>query len=168
MKPQVSKLHRKSLAMDMKHLLHVSCCSRQFLLSTAAEEYCAMPVGLKIHPNVKLGSLVVEVLHAWRRTHHGHSLQGAVRENRVLYLVHVELTLHIALIHCAICGCTPCAIDFSRGFWYGTLSCSITFKGAKLLSASTSAVERHPMPISRSCLKLFNITCMCELNVNEV
>ena len=42
------------------------------------------------------------------------------------------------LIHCAMCGYTPCAIDFS---WYGTLPCPFTFEDAKLLIASTSAVE---------------------------
>ena len=42
-----------------------------------------------------------------------------------IYSVHVELAPRIALIHSAIhgCTCTPCAIDFSRGFWYGTLPC---------------------------------------------
>ena len=47
----------------------------------------------------------------------------------------------IALIHCAIRGYTQCTIDFSRGFWYGTLPCPLTFEGAELLAASTSAVE---------------------------
>ena len=45
--------------------------------------------------------------------------------------------------HCAntIRRYTACTIDFSRGFWYGTLPCLCTFKGAKLLTASMSAVE---------------------------
>ena len=40
-----------------------------------------------------------------------------------LYLVHVELAMCIALIHCATRGSVPYAIDFSQGFWYGTLPC---------------------------------------------
>ena len=43
------------------------------------------------------------------------------------------------------------AIDFSRGFWNGTLPCPIMIKGAKLLAASTSAVE--------SLLKMLCVTC---------
>ena len=36
-----------------------------------------------------------------------------------------------------------CAIDFSQGFWYGTLPCRLTYtlEGAKLVTASTRAVE---------------------------
>ena len=65
----------------------------------------------------------------------------SIHQTRELYLVHVELAPHIA--HCAIHGYMPCAIDFSRGFWYGTctLPCPFTFKGAKLLATSMSAVE---------------------------
>ena len=58
-----------------------------------------------------------------------------------LYSVHVELSLCIALIHCAIHGYAPCAIDFSRGFWYSTSPCPFMFVGTTLLTASTSAVE---------------------------
>ena len=59
-----------------------------------------------------------------------------------LYLVHVELALHIALIHCAIGGgCTPCAIDYSWGFRYGTLPCPITFEDTKLLAILISAAQ---------------------------
>ena len=60
-----------------------------------------------------------------------------------LYSVHVQLAPCSALIHvrCAIHGCTWCAIDFSWGFWYGTMPCPITFEDAKLLTASTSAIE---------------------------
>ena len=46
--------------------------------------------------------------------------------------------LRIVLIHCAICGYMTHAIDSSRGFWYSTLP---TFEIAKLLTASTSAIE---------------------------
>ena len=35
----------------------------------------------------------------------------------------------------------PYAIDFNRGFWYGTLPCTFMFEGAKLLAASMSTVE---------------------------
>ena len=59
----------------------------------------------------------------------------------IVYSVHVELALRIALIHWAIHGCTSCAIDFSWCFWYGTLSCPFTFEGAKLLATSASGVE---------------------------
>ena len=47
----------------------------------------------------------------------------------------------VGTAHCTIHECTACAIDFSRGFWYGTLPCPITFESAKLLAASTRAVE---------------------------
>ena len=30
-----------------------------------------------------------------------------------LYSVHIELAQRIAVIHSTMCGCTPCAIDFS-------------------------------------------------------
>ena len=50
-------------------------------------------------------------------------------------------------MHCANILCNtwvynymPCVIDFNRNFWYGN-SCPFTFKGAKLITASTSAVE---------------------------
>ena len=44
--------------------------------------------------------------------------------------------------HCAnILWYTPCAIDFSWDFWYNTLSCPFTFKGAKHLTVLMSAVE---------------------------
>ena len=43
--------------------------------------------------------------------------------------------------YCAICGYMLCAINFSRGFWYGTLPYPFTFKRAKLLTISTSAVK---------------------------
>ena len=85
----------------------------------------------------------------------------------------------------AVCGYTACTIDYSRGFWYGTLPCHIMFENTKLLAASTSAVEWYksrahtsflseviqilnvtsPMPIPCSCLKLFKF---CQLDVNEV
>ena len=53
--------------------------------------------------------------------------EHGVRRHK-LYSVHVELALHIALIHSAIRGCMLCAIDYSRGFWYGTLPCSFMFE----------------------------------------
>ena len=55
--------------------------------------------------------------------------------------VHVELALHIAIIHCAIRGCTACATYFSQGFWYGTLPYPIMFKDVKLLAALMSNVR---------------------------
>ena len=82
-----------------------------------------------------------------------------------LYLVHVELAPCIALIHCAIHRFTACAIDFSWGFWYGTLPCPITFKGAKLLATSTSAVEWYK---SRAhTLFLSQVTIMCQLKCEQ-
>ena len=45
-------------------------------------------------------------------------------------------TKHCANTLCAIRGCTPCAIDFSWGFWYSTLSSYYVF-----LAISRSAVE---------------------------
>ena len=36
-----------------------------------------------------------------------------------IYSVHVELALLTVLIHFVISGCSPCTIDYSRGFWYG-------------------------------------------------
>ena len=52
--------------------------------------------------------------------------------------IHVELASRNALIHCTISirGYTLCAIDFSRGFWYGTLLFLLMFEGAKLLAVS--------------------------------
>ena len=37
-----------------------------------------------------------------------------------LYSIYVELAWCIVVIHCTIHGRTPCAIDFSWGFWYCT------------------------------------------------
>ena len=48
----------------------------------------------------------------------------------------------------------PCAIDFSRGFWNGILLRPCTFEGAKLLTIECCRMV-SPVPISRSCLKLF-------------
>ena len=53
----------------------------------------------------------------------------------------IELVPSIVLIHCTLRGCMPRAIDFSQGFWYGTLPRPFTIEGAKLLTTSTSAVE---------------------------
>ena len=63
------------------------------------------------------------------RTHTALSIHIHVHDCTQLYSVHVELVPHIALIHSTIRGCIPCAIDYSRGFWYGTLPCPITFRG---------------------------------------
>ena len=71
------------------------------------------------------------------------SIQREGKQTR-LYLIHVELAPCIALIHCAIRGCTACTIDrLSLRFWYGILPCPITFEGAKLLATSTSTLEWH-------------------------
>ena len=84
-----------------------------------------------------------------------------------IYSVHVELAPSIALIHCAMRRYRPCAIDFSRGFWYGTLPCPFTFEDAKLLAASTSAVEWYKSCAHTSFLSKV-IIIMCQLDVNEV
>ena len=64
------------------------------------------------------------------------------RGNHYYTPVHVELALRIALINCAIRGCTPYTIDFSRGFWYMVpLPRHIMFEDAKLLAALMSAVQ---------------------------
>ena len=77
-----------------------------------------------------------------------HSPSSDYGKNMYMYVcciqtnsIHVKLALRVALIHCAICGCMPCCIDFSQGFWYDTLPCPFTFKGAKVLAASMSAVK---------------------------
>ena len=66
-------------------------------------------------------------------------LRFSTVDSRIPVLHSIHIWVGTALIH--IHGCTACAVDFSRGFWYGTLPCPMTFKGAKLLTASTSAVE---------------------------
>ena len=66
------------------------------------------------------------------------------------------------------------AIDFCWGFWYGALPSPFTFEGAKLLTASKSAVEWYKSCahtyVSRSYLKSFKFWYVCtyQLNVNEV
>ena len=45
--------------------------------------------------------------------------------------LYVELTPCIVLIHYTIRRCTPWTIDFSWGFWYGTLACPFTFESTK-------------------------------------
>ena len=62
--------------------------------------------------------------------------------------------------------CTPCAIDYSRGFWYSTLPCPFTFEGAKLLAASISATQwcKSHAHISFQSQVIFYI---CQLNVKE-
>ena len=56
-----------------------------------------------------------------------------------LYSVDIELAQCIVLIHCTARGYTPCAIDFSRGFWYSTLpSYPFAFESDKFLTASTN------------------------------
>ena len=64
----------------------------------------------------------------------------------------------------------PCAIDFSRGFWYGTLPCPFMFKSTRLLTASTSAVENgtSPMPMSRSCPTLFYGPAQHEPGIEQI
>ena len=88
----------------------------------------------------------------------------------LLYLVHIELPPHNALIHCSIRavhrGCTVCTIDFSRGFWYGTLPCPMMFESAKLLAASMSAVEWYKSRAHISFLS--EVIHMGQLNMNEV
>ena len=59
---------------------------------------------------------------------------------------HVEL-------HCAILRYTPCALDFSWGLWYfAILPYPFTFECAKLLTASTSAVEWYKSRAQTSIL----------------
>ena len=59
----------------------------------------------------------------------------------LLYSVHVELAPQIMLIYCTIHRYTPYAIDFSLQVHTCTLPYPFMFQGAKLLAASTSAVE---------------------------
>ena len=68
----------------------------------------------------------------------------------------------IGTVHCTICGYTPCTIDFSWGFWYGTLPCPFTFEGAKLLARFNECCRMVQVlcPLSRSCLKLFKFLCV--------
>ena len=47
----------------------------------------------------------------------------------------------VGTAHCAIHGYTPYTIDFSHGFWYCSLPCPFMLEDAKLLAASTSALE---------------------------
>ena len=49
------------------------------------------------------------------------------------------LTWHHALHYMQVCAC-PCAINFSRGFWYGG---PFTFEGTKLLTALISAIKGY-------------------------
>ena len=90
-----------------------------------------------------------------------------------VYSIHVELPPRIGLMHCSsVCGCMVrgymvCAVDFSRGFWYGTLPCPIIFKGAKLLAASTNAVEWYKSHIHAS-FESEVLTCTCTLYVCQL
>ena len=92
----------------------------------------------------------------------------------------------VSTSHFTICGYTPCAIDFSWGFWYSTLPCPFTFSTlpcpftfstlpcppftfevAKLLATSMSAVallvqvRSHILFLS----KVIQILYMCQLKV---
>ena len=51
-----------------------------------------------------------------------------------LNFVHVGLALHTVLIRTL--HYMPCAINFSRGFWYCTSPCCFIFDSTKLLAAS--------------------------------
>ena len=63
----------------------------------------------------------------------------------------------------------PCAIDFTQGFWYGTLPYPFAFEGDKLLITSMIAVECYK---SRAhILFLFEVNSnfyMWQLTVNKV
>ena len=98
-----------------------------------------MPTYIHVHVHMYIPGLYVHVrtyyirtyIHTYICTYYAYTHVSTI----YTYLIHVELPLHIALIHCNICTCMQrckdvqhAPTDFSRGFWYGTLPYPITFK----------------------------------------
>ena len=93
-----------------------------------------------------------------------------VYDHIYIYLVHVELPLCIALIHCFISGTgvqhAPETLAEVSG--NSALPCPFVFESAKLLATSTSAVEWYKSHAHILFLSEVIQILQIKLNVNEV